>query len=279
MNSAGDQPDWIHDSDANMFLWISAWSISSYSLLFCPSLNPSLSFMDLHTTWCIPRSWRELFMSQNVICHYLILPTFTTFANEFLFCCSFLSILLSIPHLTIQNSCLPSSFLFSLILFLLPPAHLWKYLTFIPPCLCIPPEGRLSSFPISSRSLLALSHSPVSLILSITCVLTCTEKDTPAETHTPLSFVNTVSSDGKKLPYLPTCRPLSLLYVKSHHTGVGSASALSITSNIKGSSQTYWVTRWWKPGTTRWKNVNLSRKPSLNLNPNHHNGFQMVKLD
>lgn len=40
---------------------------------------------------------------------------------------------------------------------------------FYPSRLCIPPEGTLSSFPISSCSLLAHSHSPVFLIPSFVC--------------------------------------------------------------------------------------------------------------
>lgn len=116
-----------------------------------------------------------------------------------------------------------------------------KISNFHPPRLCIPPEGRLSSLPISSRSLLAFSRFPVFLILSIARAPTHTEKTHPFR-HSPLSFVNTVSSDRKKLPYVPTHHLLTRLYVKSHHTGVCSASALSITSDIKESSQAYRVT-------------------------------------
>lgn len=113
-----------------------------------------------------------------------------------------------------------------------------KISTFHPPHLGIPPEGRLSSSSASPCLLFALSHSPDFLILSITWVLTCTKKTHPPQIHTPLSFVNTVSSNGKKVPYLP-CHPLMLLYDKSNHSGVGSASALNMTSSIKESSQNY----------------------------------------
>lgn len=58
---------------------------------------------------------------------------------------------------------------------------------FHPPRLCIPPEGRLSSSPISSRSLLALSHSTPSFLFSLSLVCHLTQKrHTRSDTHSPV---------------------------------------------------------------------------------------------
>lgn len=60
------------------------------------------------------------------------------------------------------------------------------------------------------------------------------KNDTPAsDTHSPVICQH--CQLGWKETSLPTHRPLMLLYVKSNHGGAGSASAFSITSNIKES--------------------------------------------
>lgn len=210
-------------------------------------------------------------MSQNVSYHYVlfeIVPTVATFTKWVsLYCCS---VFLHPPFYTSTSSflhqtlLLPSKTPFSSSS-LQPTCE-----NFHPPRLCILPEGRLSSFPYLPLSLSPLSFPRPSYSLYHLCA-NSHRKDTPAQTHSPLSFVSTVSLDGKKLPYVPTYRPLSLLYVKSHHTGVGSASALTITTDIKESSQTCRVTplsdgKLLHQGGKMWCD---SWKPSLNIDPNH----------
>lgn len=116
------------------------------------------------------------------------------------------------PSISLQSSHpeLPFTLLFHRLTHPLPPptSPPVEISNFHLPRLCIPPEGRLSSFPISSRSLLALSHSTRSFLFCLSLVRQLTRKrDKPAQTHTPLSFVNTVSSDGRKLPHLPAYLP------------------------------------------------------------------------
>lgn len=108
-----------------------------------------------------------------------------------------------------------------------------KVSNFHPPSLsCIPPEGRLSSFPISSPlSLSPLSRSAPSswFLLSLVCQLTQGKSDTPAQTHALSSFVSAVSSDGGKLRHLPT-------YAHSFMSDPTSAiRRLGITPDIQGS--------------------------------------------
>lgn len=79
------------------------------------------------------------------------------------------------------------------------------------PLLMYSPWRQTKLFPY----LLPLSLSPLSfpvfLILSISLVCKLSQKRHTQLRHTlPLSFVNTVSSDGKKLPYLPTYLPPTL---------------------------------------------------------------------
>lgn len=158
-------------------------------------------------------------MSQNVSYHYVlceILPTFATFTNEF----SSILRLLSSPtsYLYLQTSSFhqtllltsktPSfTLLFHLLAHTLPPptSPPVEMSNFHLPRLCIPPEGRLSSFPISSRSLSPFSFHSVSLILSITCVPTHTEKTNPLR-HTLPCHLSTLSArmEGNFHTYLPT---------------------------------------------------------------------------
>ena len=195
-----------------------------------------------------------------------ILPTFATFTNEFSpffpllyppFYTSAYSSFRQTLLLSIQNS-------FSSISLLLPPSSPpVKISNFHPPSLsCIPPEGRLSSFPISSPlSLSAPSlvppHLPDSFYRSSANSHGGGESDTPAQTHAPSSFVNAVSSDGGKLRQIPT---------HAHSCMSDPTSAkwrLGITPDIKGSrSEPIGLTESLSVASRRW-NGNLTSFPSL----------------
>lgn len=171
-----------------------------HSSSFCPSLNPSLIFMELHTNkHTCNHTWKSVELLSRPIYerHYVlhaILPAFASFTNEFSSILRFSPFSLFIYlHILILPSRTPFFLPLPLVLHLLthplppPSSPPVKIPNFHPPRLCIPPEGRLSSFPISSRSLLAPSHSPVFLILSIACVPSRTENThTRSDTHSPV---------------------------------------------------------------------------------------------
>ncbi len=160
---------------------------------------------------------------------YEILTTFATFTNEFFL---FFLLLFSSPaaclHLQtvsfyqtlLLTSKTPSfTLLFHLFTRPLPPPRSppVEISNFHLPRLCIPPEGRLNSFPISSRSLLAFSHSTRSFLFCLSLARQLTQKrQTRSDTHSPVICQHCQLRWKETSP--PTCLPTAHFFMSDPTT-------------------------------------------------------------
>lgn len=188
-----------------------------HSSSFCPSLNPSLIFMELHTNkHTCNHTWKSVELLSRPIYerHYVlhaILPAFASFTNEFSSILRFSPFSLFIYlHILILPSRTPFFLPLPLVLHLLthplppPSSPPVKIPNFHPPRLCIPPEGRLSSFPISSRSLSPLSFPRLSYSLYRLCAKSHRKHTHPLR-HTLSCHLSTLSARMER--NFPTCLP------------------------------------------------------------------------